>query len=82
MGGRQVVILPALTAAALLVLPGHLRPQPPVRLAVDWPRFLGRVDPTWEVLPRRWFDAPFLGNGMLDTLVRQAGDRRLRWDVG
>ncbi len=51
-------------------------------MAVDWPAFLARQDPIWEVLPERWYDAPFLGNGRLGTLVRRSGDREVRWDVG
>jgi alpha-L-fucosidase 2 len=53
-----------------------------VRTDIDWAQFLSRHDPVWSELPQRWFDAPFLGNGMLGTLVRQVGDRQVRWDVG
>ena len=53
-----------------------------VTVDVDWPAFLGRHDPVWTRMPERWFDAPFLGNGLLGTLVRLEGKRAVRWDVG
>jgi hypothetical protein len=75
-----------LALAALLVCPAALAQEsaPPLEpaLIVDWPEYLTRHDITWTVMPRRWFDAPFLGNGMLGTLVRQTGDRAVRFDVG
>jgi len=53
-----------------------------MQISIDWPSFLGRHDLVWEHMPQRWLDAPFLGNGMLGTMVRQTGDRTVRWDVG
>ncbi len=53
-----------------------------LRQVVNWPEFLSRQDPVWEVMPERWYDAPFLGNGTLGTLVRRIGEREVRWDVG
>ncbi|MFC2156840.1 glycoside hydrolase family 95-like protein [Acidobacteriota bacterium] len=49
---------------------------------VDWPEFMKRQDPQWEALPEKWYDAPFLGNGQLGTLIRKIGEKELRWDVG
>ena len=57
-------------------MPGLVRPQ------TDWPDFLKRQDMTWDKLPQQWYDAPFLGNGMLGTLIRQTGESEVRWDVG
>lgn len=54
----------------------------PVRQSVDWPSFLARQDPLWTELPSEWYDAPFLGNGELGTLVRRIGEREIRWDAG
>ncbi len=53
-----------------------------VRVEVAWPEFIGGLDPVWEVLPEKWVDAPFLGNGVLGTLIRRGGEREVRWDVG
>jgi len=49
---------------------------------VDWPGFMRRQDPTWERLPEKWYDAPFMGNGQLGTLIRKIGENQVRWDVG
>jgi len=49
--------------------------------SIDWSAFLGRHDLIWARMPQRWLDAPFLGNGMMGTMVRQTGDRTVRWDV-
>jgi len=72
--GAPMFLVAAIAAAA--PLPAQERNP------VDWPTFLARQDLTWTELPRKWFDAPFLGNGMLGTLVRQTGDHEVRWDVG
>jgi len=50
--------------------------------SINWQTFLQKHDMTWEVLPQVWTDAPFLGNGMLGTMVRQIGVQSMRWDVG
>ncbi len=62
----------------LLALAG-LRAAP---AQINWPEFLARQDITWQRLPRQWFDGPFLGNGRLGTLMRQTGERQVRFDAG
>lgn len=74
LGLLAAVVLSASTAVATA--------QSVLEPAIDWESFLGRHDPLWDRMPTRWFDAPFLGNGMLGTLVRQVGEREVRWDVG
>ena len=49
---------------------------------VNWPDFMRRQDPVWEQLPEKWFDAPFMGNGQLGTLIRKIGENQVRWDLG
>lgn len=49
---------------------------------VDWPAFLGRHDPVWDRAPQAWHDGPFLGNGMLGSMLHQLDDRRLRISLG
>ena len=58
------------------------RDVPGIEERVDWPEFMERQDPVWEKLPEKWYDAPFLGNGQLGTLIRKTGEREIRWDVG
>ena len=55
----------------------HLNADP-----IDWQAFLKKHDMAWEALPKVWLEAPFLGNGMLGTMVRQIGAQSMRWDVG
>jgi alpha-L-fucosidase 2 len=63
---------------ALLVL---LFPCGVVAAPADWQDYLSRQDPIWERLPGSWWEAPFLGNGMLGTMIRQDGLQSIRWDV-
>jgi len=56
--------------------------NPKLTQVFDWPSFLHEHDLVWEKLPAVWMDAPFLGNGMMGTIVRQIGQQSLRWDVG
>ncbi|MCE9552483.1 MAG: hypothetical protein K8T91_03775 [Planctomycetes bacterium] len=61
-----------------------LRPQstaPVIVDRVDWPSYLARHDLLWNRLPQQWYQAPFLGNGMLGTMVRQVGPQAIRFDV-
>jgi len=53
-----------------------------VELKVDWPAFMSRHDLIWKQMPKEWYQAPFLGNGMMGTMVRQIDARTMRWDVG
>ena len=36
---------------------------------INWPQFLSRQDPVWEVLPETWNDGAFLGNGELGDMI-------------
>ena len=49
---------------------------------MDWPAFLGRHDPVWEVLPAKFDHGAFLGNGLLGTTVYTDGPDRLRFELG
>ena len=58
--------------------------KPPAQLdgRVDWPAFLTRHDPVWEVLPAKFDHGAFLGNGLLGTTVYTDGPDRLRFELG
>jgi hypothetical protein len=48
----------------------------------QWSEFLAGQDLIWRRAPRYWFDAPFLGNGRLGTMLYQPPrSRALRLDV-
>lgn len=53
-----------------------------VRSDVDWSAFIEKQNIAWDELPKRWLDAPFLGNGMMGTMVFQTGEQTVRWQVG
>lgn len=53
-----------------------------MKIEIDWPAHLAEQNVNWDELPKRWLEAPFLGNGMMGTMVYQAGERSMRWDVG
>jgi hypothetical protein len=61
-----------------------IRTPPPARIVsrVDWPAFLSRHDPIWEVLPAKFDHGAFLGNGLLGTMVYTDGTNRLRFEIG
>ena len=50
--------------------------------SVDWSAFLSKHDLVWEKSPEVWYDAPFLGNGMLGSMFYQVDKRKLRIDLG
>jgi hypothetical protein len=55
---------------------------PQVSTRVDWPAFLGRHDPVWEILPAKFDHGAFLGNGLLGTTIYSDGPDRLRFELG
>ena len=38
---------------------------------IDWPGFLARQDPVWNRMPTTYYDGPFVGNGLVGTVVFQ-----------
>ncbi len=53
-----------------------------VKTSINWEQFLSRHNLKWSRMPTQWYQAPFLGNGMMGTMVRQTGEQAVRWDVG
>ncbi|CAA6676250.1 MULTISPECIES: glycosyl hydrolase family 95 catalytic domain-containing protein [unclassified Lentimonas] len=53
-----------------------------VRSEVDWPKFLERHDLVWTEMPTAWQDGPFMGNGMLGSMLHQLDDHTLRISLG
>jgi alpha-L-fucosidase 2 len=49
---------------------------------VDWEEYLSAADPVWERMPEDWWEAPYLGNGMMGTLIRRLDERTIEWQVG
>ena len=52
-----LIIAPALAEAA----------APEVR--VNWPEFMARNDMVWDRMPADYYEGPFVGNGLLGTII-------------
>jgi alpha-L-fucosidase 2 len=47
---------------------------------LDWAKFLGQQDLVWKRLPTDWWQGPFLGDGLLGTMVYQEpGKNQIRF---
>jgi alpha-L-fucosidase 2 len=53
-----------------------------VQRSIDWPQFLKQHDLVWTEPPKAWHDGPFLGNGMLGSMLHQLDDHTLRISLG
>ena len=56
--------------------------QSQVKTDINWPAFLEQHNLHWDTFPKRWLDAPFLGNGMMGTMIMQTGEQAVRFQVG
>lgn len=65
----------------LLLAPESLVTTPPLSTGA-WEDFISAHDPIWERMPESWWEAPYLGNGLLGTMLLQRGDRVAAWQVG
>jgi alpha-L-fucosidase 2 len=53
-----------------------------MRTDEEWEHFLAAQDLVWERMPRTWYEGPFLGNGLLGSLIYQEpGENALRFTV-
>lgn len=57
--------------------------DPPPKLDINWPEFLGRHDLVWEETPRQWNEGGFVGNGLLGMMVYTTlDDNRIDFHLG
>ncbi|MGP3982456.1 glycosyl hydrolase family 95 catalytic domain-containing protein [Streptomyces sp. KR80] len=69
--------------------PATAAPTAPARVTLEgmrtdkeWERFLRGQDLLWNRMPRTWYEGPFLGNGLLGSIVYQEpGEDALRFTV-
>ena len=56
----------------------------PVNLKVNWQAYLSRHDMVWDTMPGDYFEAPFVGNGLLGTIVFKDNlfPNTLRFEIG
>ena len=57
---------------------------PQVNLNVNWKDYLSRHDMVWDTMPGDYFEAPFVGNGLLGTSVFKDNlqPNTLRFEIG
>ncbi len=70
--GEALAPLPNATASTVADVARDLR----------WSRFLAAHDMIWERLPAHWWEAPFIGNGLMGTQIRQDAPQSVRFDIG
>ena len=55
-----------------------------VEMRVSWPEFMARHDMIWDRLPADYYEGPFVGNGLLGTVIFKDGQQAntLRFEIG
>ncbi|MEV4315726.1 glycoside hydrolase family 95-like protein [Actinocrispum sp. NPDC049592] len=60
--------------------PAQAAADPVQAQALDWPAFVGQQDLVWKRLPSDWWQGPFLGDGLLGSMVYQEpGKNQIRF---
>jgi len=74
---------PFFLIVALISLP-FLNATPDVSLRVEWPSFLAKQDPVWNRMPTNYFEGPFVGNGLVGTILFRDNKETnsLRFEIG
>jgi len=84
---RALAFFWVLTLGILVSLPesrGDLSKSNAVTLSVDWPLFLAKQDPVWDRMPANYFEGPFVGNGLVGTILFRDNKETnsLRFEIG
>ena len=55
-----------------------------MKVDVDWPAFMARQDMVWDRLPRDYYEGPFVGNGLMGTIIFKDDKEpdALRFEIG
>lgn len=56
--------------------------QAETKLEVDWPAYIGKQDQIWTELPESWMEAPFIGNGLMGSMLFLNDDNHLIVQLG
>lgn len=51
-------------------------------VSVDWPSYIAKQDMHWNEVPQLWDEAPFVGNGVMGSMIFQEDDKRVTIQVG
>ena len=49
---------------------------------MDWPSYLAKQDLPWNTVPQLWDEAPFVGNGVMGSMIFQEDKDRLVIQIG
>ncbi|MGP3958759.1 glycosyl hydrolase family 95 catalytic domain-containing protein [Nonomuraea sp. 3N208] len=77
-GGLGLALVPITTAA-----PAHAEAAAwRLQERVPWPEFMKSQDLLWGKLPKAWHEGPFLGDGLLGSMIYQEpGQNKIRFTV-
>ena len=67
----------------LCVLAGCVSGGPAqAEIAVDWPAYMAQQDLHWNAVPQQWYEAPFIGNGVMGSMIFQSSEKSLTIQIG
>ncbi len=74
-------VLGALLAAGLLMgcASNNVAETKP---AVDWPEYMAEQDQYFKRVPQLWDEAPFVGNGVMGSMIFQSSEKQMTIQIG
>lgn len=51
-------------------------------LDVNWPAYMAQQDLHWNAVPQLWDEAPFVGNGVMGSMIFQSSENQLTIQIG
>lgn len=81
-GGLALALAPETITAAVAQADARQGPGWRLQERVPWPEFMRGQDLIWGRMPRSWYEGPFLGDGLLGSMVYQEpGQNKVRFTV-
>lgn len=65
-----------LSFASATIVQAETKPE------IDWPSYLGKQDQVWTKLPNNWMESPFIGNGLMGSMLFLNEDNQLIIQIG
>ncbi len=54
-----------------------------VKLRVDWANYMDKHKLVWDIFPNRWENGPFIGNGIVGSIIYATNDStKVKWTLG
>jgi hypothetical protein len=53
-----------------------------VNVSVDWPSYMAKQDLYFTSVPQVWTEAPFVGNGVMGSMIFQTAEKQLTIQIG